>query len=270
MELNDLPDELLVQIFFSISLNSLTDVAYLTLTCKKRRRILWSKEFLQRINSFKYQSRFLIYRSLSNKNSKQNSLQQFLEYDSDSTTSYLTINSDRSSLKQDIQNCSLNNMTISMWCRTLDHLSLGESTIFLLWHFHLGYIGFYRDSPNEGNALVKCTYTQQHQLKTTCFMKLGEWYHVAIVIKEKKGLQLYINGNRVGDWPLEENINKQNLSVAPYSSIWLASHCGANKWHGSLFDICLWKRCLESYEIKEMARTRTTIEKINFMPHLKL
>ncbi len=101
-------------------------------------------------------------------------------------------------------------------------------------------------------------------------MKLNEWYHIAIVIKENKSLQLYINGNRVGDWPLEENINKQNISVAPYSSIWFASHCGANKWHGSLFDICLWKRCLESYEIKEMARTRTTLEKINFIPHLNL
>jgi hypothetical protein len=270
MELNDFPDELLLKIFFALPLNSLIDVFHLTLTCKKWRRILWSKEVLQRISSFKYQSRFLIYRSLINNNSIQNSLNEFLEYDPDSMTSYLTINGSLSSLKQNIQNCPLINTTISMWCRTLDHLSLKESTIFLLWHFHLGYIGFYRNLPTEGNALVKCTYTQQHKLQTTFFMKLNEWYHIAIVIKENKSLQLYINGNRVGDWPLEENINKQNISVAPYSSIWFASHCGANKWHGSLFDICLWKRCLESYEIKEMARTRTTLEKINFIPHLNL
>jgi hypothetical protein len=246
MEINDLPDELLLKIFFSVPLNSLIDVFYLTLTCKKWRRILWSKEFLQEISSFKYQSRFLIYRCLLNNNN--NSKQKFLEYDHDSTIPHITIDGNSSSLKQDIQNCPLINTTISLWCRTLNHTSLSVSTVFLLWHFHLGYIGFYRHSPNEGNALIKCTYTQQHQLKTTFFMELGEWYHIAIVIKE--------------------NINKENLFVAPYSSVWFASHCGANKWHGSLFDVCLWKRCLEPYEIKEMARTRISIEKINFISNL--
>lgn len=266
MEINDLPDELLLKIFFSVPLNSLIDVFYLTLTCKKWRRILWSKEFLQEISSFKYQSRFLIYRCLPNNNN--NSKQKFLEYDHDSTIPHITIDGNSSSLKQDIQNCPLINTTISLWCRTLSHISLSVSTVFLLWHFHLGYIGFYRHSPNEGNALIKCTYTQQHQLKTTFFMELGEWYHIAIVIKEKKSLQLYINGNKLDEWLLEENINKENLFVAPYSSVWFASHCGANKWHGSLFDVCLWKRCLEPYEIKEMARTRISIEKINFISNL--
>jgi hypothetical protein len=155
-----------------------------------------------------------------------------------------------------------------MWCRTLNQPSVYDGTILLLWHFHLGYIGFYREHTDY--ALVKCTYTQQHPLKTTFPLELNKWYHVAIVIKEKKGLQLYINGNRVGDWTLQENINKHNLLIAPNSSIWLASHCGVLKWNGSLSDICLWKRCLEPYEIKEMARTRTVIEKMNFIPHMRL
>lgn len=270
MSLNDLPDEILLKIFLSIPLNSVTDVSNLILTCKKWHKILWSKKFLEFIYSYKYQSHFLIYRSLTNNNSRQNVLQQFREYDPVSQTSFLTVNASSSSLKQDIQNCPLTNSTISMWCRTLDHISLSASTIFLLWHFHLGYIGFYRESPIDGNALVKCTYTQQHLLKTTFPMEINEWYHIAIVIKEKKNLILYINGEKKGEWPLEENINKQNLSIAPHSSLWLASHCGADKWHGSLFDICLWKRCLESYEIKEMARSRIPFEKINFIPDLKL
>jgi hypothetical protein len=265
MELNDLPDDVLLKIFFSLSFNSLTDVFCLALTCKRWRRMLWSKEFLQRISSFRYQSRFLM-----NNISKANSLSEFWKHDPHSSTSVLTINGSLSALKHNIQNCPLINTTISMWCQTLDHISLREGTIFLLWHFHLGYIGLYRDWPQDGNALVKCTYTQQHQLKTTFLMELNEWYHIAIVIKEKENLQLYMNGERVGDWPLEEKINKENLSVAPYSSVWLASHCGANQWHGSLSDICLWKRCLKSYEIKEMARTRTAIEKISFMPCLDL
>jgi hypothetical protein len=269
MELDDLPDELLLQIFFHLSLGSLNDISGLTLTCKRWRRILWSNEFFQRINSFKYQSRFLIYHFSPSNSVDENSLHAFLEYDSHSTIPYLAINDDSPNLKQDIKNCPLINMTISMWCRTLNQPSLYDSTILLLWHFHLGYIGFYRERHTADYALVKCTYTQQHQLNTTFPLKFNKWYHVAIVIKEKKGLQLYINGNRVGDWAaLQENINKHNLLIAPDSSIWLASHCGANKWDGSLFDICLWKRCLEPYEIKEMARTRTGIEKMNFIPHM--
>jgi hypothetical protein len=270
MGINDLPDELLLRIFSSLSLGTLTDVLNLTLTCKKWRRILWSKEFLERICSFEYQSRFLIYRCLPSDHSKRNFFRQFLEYDPDSSTSFLTINGSVSSLKQDFQKCPLIDMSISMWCRTLDHLSLRESTILLLWHFHLGYIGFYRDSYDGGNALIKCTYTQQHELKTTFHMNFGQWYHIAIVMNAKKNLELYIDGDRIGNWSFEENINKGNISIAPHSTIWLASHCGPNKWHGSLFDICLWKRCLEPYEIKEMARTRTTIENIDFASSLKL
>jgi len=270
MELNDLPDELLLQIFFQLSLGSLNDVSGLTLTCKRWRRILWSKEFFQRINSFKYQSRFLIYYCSPSNIANENSLHEFLEYDSHSTIPYLAINDDSPNLKQDIKNCPLINMTISMWCRTLNQPSVYDGTILLLWHFHLGYIGFYRERHTTEYALVKCSYTQQHELKTTFHMNFGQWYHVAIVMNAKKNLELYIDGDRIGNWSFEENINKGNVSIAPHSTLWLASHCGANKWHGSLFDICLWKRCLEPYEIKEMARTRTTIENIDFASSLKL
>jgi hypothetical protein len=269
MELNDLPDDLLLKIFFHLSLCSLNDISGLTLTCKKWRRILWSKEVFQRINSFKYQSRFLIYRCSPSNSVNENSLHEFLECDSHSTIPYLAVNHDSPNLKQDIKNCPLINMTVSMWCRTLNESPfMVDGTILLLWHFHLGYMGFHREGHGTEYALVKCTYTKQHLLNTTFRLELNKWYHVAIVIKEKEGLQLYINGNRVGDWALEENINKHNLLIAPDSSIWLASHCGVQKWSGSLSDICLWKRCLEPYEIKEMARTRTGIEKINFIPHI--
>jgi hypothetical protein len=270
MEINDLPDELLLYIFSSLQLGSLTDVFNLALTCKNWRRILWSKGFLERIYSFEYQSRFLIYRCLPSDHSQYDSFGQFLDYDPYSSTSYLTINGDLSSFKQNIQNCSLIDTSISMWCRTIDHLSVRESAIFLLWHFHLGYIGFYRNSPDRGNALIKCTYTKQHELKTAFHMEFNQWYHIAIVINAQKGFQLYINGDRIGNWPLEEKINREDVSIAPHSTIWLASHCGVFKWHGSLFDICLWKRCLESYEIKEMARTRTAIENTDFTSSLSL
>jgi hypothetical protein len=233
MDVNEVPDELLLQIFYNLPLHSLVDVSHLTLTCKKWRRILWSKQFLQRIGSFEHQSRFLIYRSSLDNNLEQNILDRFSESDPDSAIRYITINGNLSAVKQDIKNCPLVNMTISMWCRTLDHLSLHDSTIILIWHFHLGYVGFYRDERDGHCALVKCTYTQQHNLTTSIPIELDKWY-------------------------------------APLSSIWYASHCGPNKWHGSLFDVCLWKRCLEPYEIQKIAQTRTSIENINLIPHFEL
>jgi hypothetical protein len=110
MELDDLPDELLLQIFFRLSLGSLNDIYGLTLTCKKWRRILWSKEFFQRINSFKYQSRFLIYHFSPSNSVDENSLHAFLEYDSHSTIPYLAINGGLSNLKQGIKNFPLINI----------------------------------------------------------------------------------------------------------------------------------------------------------------
>ena len=270
MEINDLPVELLLRIFSSLQLGTLNDVLNLALICKKWHRILWSKEFLEQFRSFKYQSRFVIYRCLPSDRSKYNIFNQFLEHDPNSSTTFLTVNGESLFFKQDLQNCPLTDMSISMWCRSIDHLSLRESTIFLLWHYHLGYIGLYRDSHTEGNAMIKCTYTRQHGLKTKFALELGQWYHIAIVIHANKHLQLYANGNRIGNWPLEEKINRDDVSIASHSTVWLATHCGANRWHGSLFDICLWKRCLKSYEIKEIAKTRIPIENIDFAPCLKL
>lgn len=269
MNLNDLPDELLLEIFSSLSLNSFTDVLNLGLTCKRWYRILWSKQYLNKISSFKYQSRFLIYNCLSKDNFNEEFLKQFIVHDPISQTSFLTVDGNVSLLKQDIQNCSLVNTTISIWCRTRNR-TFPSGTILLLWHFHLGYLGFYQDSSTAGNALIKCTYTKQYLLETRFAMKSNEWYHIAIVVQEKETIKLYINGNKISEWLLEEKLNKENLSVARYSSVWLGSHCGRDQWHGSIFDICLWKRCLQPYEIKEIARIRRTIDNVNFSPDLKL
>ncbi|UJR28021.1 hypothetical protein I4U23_009280 [Adineta vaga] len=270
MELNDLPDELLFKIFVDLSKSSLIDLSPVILTCKRWYKILWTQEFLKKIYSLKYQFRFIVYHHLLINQRTSHGCDSFLDINPNFAIPCLDIHESRKDLKQDIKNCPLTNITITMWCRCASHLTVTrDETILLLWHFHLGYVGFYQDGTSEKDyLLIKCTYTQNHILNSKFSLEAGKWYHIAIVIKETEKLYLYINGNLIGDWPLQNNINKDNVSIASYSSIWLGSHCRARPWDGSLFDVCIWKRCLHPYELKQIVRERVSINQVDFISDL--
>lgn len=261
---NDLPDEIIEKVFDFVSIDTIDVLLHLSHTCRKWRQILISNRFYNRIVTFENISRYLLYRFPSENDQQDQLFQRILRTESDQSRPCMHIDSSRNALKQHIQNCPLIDLSVTFWCESIRTHIIG-GMILILWHYHLGYMGLSIKIEDQ-IPVIQCTYTQSYEVKLDYDADLEKWTHFGIVVDLTRGLQVYINGDRVSSCPLQSPSEKQNYSPVPHSTVWFGSNNGGNCWNGSLFDVAIWNRCLKPYEIRAMAKKRISLNDVDFLP----
>ncbi|MBK3518270.1 LamG-like jellyroll fold domain-containing protein [Carboxylicivirga marina] len=76
-------------------------------------------------------------------------------------------------------------------------------------------------------------------------LKMNSWHHVGITFKEGKGVTFYLNGEKIGDSPIEE-----------YKDATKELRIGTNIWSeffiGEMDDLIIWNRVLSDEEIRHV------------------